>query len=358
MDVIKRLRKKVDDIDREILKMLNSRVETARKIFEKKKEKGMEIYQPWRHKEVLKKLLKEDRGFLSREQIENVFREIFSVCLASQGPLRISYLGPEGTFTHQAAVKKFGKSTDYINCGNIQEIFHMVSCGEVNLGVVPIENSIEGIVSHTLDMFIDSDLKICAEILMRIHLCLLSRARSIKTLKKVYSHPQVFAQARTWIDEHLQGVSLFPCSSTSSGASLAKKERNAGCIGSKILADIYRLNILRKDIQDHLHNITRFLVISKYDSRPTGEDKTSVLFSIKDRPGALYDSLRPFRKYNINLTKIESRPSRRRPWEYFFFVDFQGHHSDSLVKKALRELERVTFFVKILGSYPWEKNEV
>ncbi len=351
---LKNLRKKIDKIDKKILELLNERALIAQEISKVKKSKKLEIFQSGRQEQILKTLKKINKGPLIPDSLEHIFREIFSACLSLQSPLKVAYLGPQGTFTHQAAVKKFGKSVEYVPCESILEVFSTVWSDSHALGVVPIENSIEGVVTHTLDMFIDSDLKICAEIHLKISLCILlnPQTKNLSSVKKVYSHPQVFAQAKGWLDKHLSRRVFLSCSSTSRAAQLCKREKNSACIGSSILANIYGLKILSKDIQEYLHNITRFLVISRMDAKPTGSDKTSILFSLKDKPGALYESLKPFRKRNINLTKIESRPSRRRPWEYFFFVDFLGHRQDKKVERSLKELESQVLFLKILGSYP------
>ncbi len=351
---LKKLRQQIDKLDEKILALLNQRAEIVKKLSEIKKEKNINIFQEARHKEILHKLSKKNRGSLKEEHIENIYREIFSVCLDIQKRLKIAYLGPEGTFTHQAALKKFGRSLKFVPCSNIQEIFNMVASKNVDLGVVPIENSIEGVITHTLDMFIDSDIKIYSEIILKISLCLLSKEKNLKDIKKIYSHPQVFVQAKTFLQEKLPAATLLSCSSTSLAGALSCKEKHSACIGSEVLASIYNLNVLEKDVQDYAHNITRFLVISLQDSQPTGKDKTSILFSLKDRVGALHDALSPFKKYKINLTKIESRPSRRKAWEYFFFVDFEGHRIQRKIKLALKELEKECLFLKVLGSYPQE----
>ncbi len=351
---LKKLRQQIDKLDEKILEILNLRAKKVKELSKIKKEKKINVFQESRHKQILYRLFKKNKGPLKNEHIENIYREIFSACLDIQKKLKIAYLGPEGTFTHQAALKKFGRNLEFISCSNIQEVFNMVASQNVDLGVVPIENSIEGVITHTLDMFIDSDIKICSEIILRISLCLLSKEKDIEKIKKIYSHPQVFVQAKVFLQEKLPDATLLSCDSTSLAAKLATKEKNSACIGSEALASIYNLNVLEKNIQDYAHNVTRFLVISLEDSQPTGNDKTSILFSLKDRVGALHDALAPFKRYQINLTKIESRPSRKRAWEYFFFVDFEGHRTQRKIKLALKELEKECLFLKILGSYPKE----
>ena len=267
--------------------------------------------------------------------------------------VRVAYLGPQGTFTHLASIKKFGKKSELIPAESISDVFEIVERGEVDYGVVPVENSNEGVVNYTLDMFFDSNLKICAEVVMGISHSLLGRPN--KTIKRIYSKAEVFPQCRKWITRHLPGAELIPASSTAKAALTAKKDPAAACIGNKILAQLYALEVLESSIEDSLSNITRFLVIAKADTRASGHDKTSLLFSTKDKVGVLHDALASFKKYKINLTKIESRPSKRKPWEYYFFVDLLGHRSSPQVQKAIKDLERHCVFLKILGSYPVER---
>lgn len=346
------LRKTIDSIDDKILKLLNQRAKEVIKISTLKSMHSLDAYSPEREANILHRLKRTNRGPLSSDDIDILFREILSVSRSLRSVLRIAYLGPQGTFTHLAAVKKFGKKSKYVFADTISEVFEKTEKGDVDYGVVPVENSIEGVVNYTLDMFLTSALKICSEITLNISHCLLGS--SARAVKQLYSNPQVFAQCRKWISQNLAGVELISTSSTAKAAILAKKDKHGVCIGNKILADLYGLKILASSIEDSPHNYTRFLVIAKSDSPASGKDKTSILFSIKDRVGALHDILSSFKKYNINLTKIESRPSRRKAWDYYFFVDFEGHRSSPIVQKALREVERGATFVKVLGSYPKE----
>lgn len=352
---LKNYRSKIDRVDKKITELLNERAHLVEKISEVKKGKNLHIFQPSRHHKILKKILRENKGPLSEKHLENIFTEILSACLELQHPMKVAYLGPQGTFTHQAAIKKFGRSINYVTCNDIRKVFAMVASHDAHLGVVPIENSIEGVVNHTLDMFVDSNLKICSEIILKISLCLLSNQKSLKGIKKVYSHPQVFGQAKGWLETNLPQATYIPCSSTSQAAKLAKREKNAASVGSQVLSEIYNLNVLHTDVQDYLYNVTRFLVISREDSLPTGDDKTSLVFATHDKPGALFETLKPFKASRVNLTKIESRPSRRRAWEYFFFVDFEGHRENKKIKNVLNKLAKELLFLKILGSYPREK---
>lgn len=351
---LKRLREKIDRIDEKILVFLNQRVEEVIKISKLKKKKKLTVYSPEREASMLNRLKKINKGPLRSEDLENIFREILSVCRSQRTVLEIAYLGPPGTFTHLAAIKKFGKKPKYIPTESISDVFDKVERGEADYGVVPIENSTEGVISYTLDMFFVSTLNISAEMTLNISHALLGRSSNIKNIKRVYSNPQVFAQCRKWISRSLKGVELIPTPSTAKAALRAQKDIYGACIGNKILANLYGLKIISASIEDFPLNFTRFLVIAKEDSSPSGKDKTSILFSIKDRIGALYDVLSSFKSCGINLTKIESRPSKIKPWEYYFFVDIEGHRNSPSVQKALEKLEKECIFVKILGSYPRE----
>jgi chorismate mutase/prephenate dehydratase len=348
---IQNKRKKIDSLDKKIIKLLNQRAKTSKEIGSIKNKLNKEIYAPDREKQVLNNIKKINKGPLNGDALTAIYREIMSSSFSLEKPLTIAYLGPEATFTHLAALHKFGSMVSYNACESINEVFLDVERGNSDYGVVPIENSIEGAVSHTLDMFMDSDLKICAEIIINITHNLLANCR-IKEIKKVYSKLEVFGQCRIWLQVNLAKVELIEVSSTTKAAQIASREKNAACIASTLAAKVYGLKILAKEIEDSPHNITRFLVITKNDVAPTKEDKTSIMFSIKDKVGALHDMLVPFKKYKINLTKIESRPSKKKAWDYYFYLDLSGHKNDANVKKALRELDGKCKFLKILGSYP------
>ncbi len=266
-------------------------------------------------------------------------------------PPRIAYLGPEATFTHLAAIKRFGSQVEYLPCNSITDVFTEVEKENADYGVVPIENSIEGAVSHTLDMFVDSDLKICAQVILYVSHNLLANCPKAK-IRRIYSNPQVFGQCRIWLQENLARAEKIDVFSTTQAAQIARKEKSSACIASLLAARTYKLKVVARDIEDSPHNITRFLVIGKADVKRTGTDRTSVIFSIKDKVGALQDMLMPFKKYKINLTKIESRPSKKKAWDYYFFLDLEGHRDTPKVKKALSELENKCRFLKVLGSYP------
>ncbi|MCM8786481.1 MAG: prephenate dehydratase [Candidatus Omnitrophica bacterium] len=351
---LENLRKKIDKIDEKILKLLQQRAKEVIKINQLKEKNKLEIYSPEREQSLLNRLKKLSKGPFAPEDIEIIFREILSVSRALKKQLKVVYLGPQGTFTYLAAIKQFGRKVDYIAADSINDVFEKVERYEADYGVVPIENSIEGVVNYTLDMFFSSDLKICAEITLNISHVLL--ARSSTKIERIYSNPQVFAQCRKWIAQNYPKAELVPVTSTAKAAIKARSDNRGACIGNKILAQLYGLKVIASSIQDNLHNYTRFLVISQNDSLPSGKDKTSILFSVKDRVGILHDVLASFKKYKINLTKIESRPSKMKPWEYYFFVDFEGHRSEIRIQKALNELQNTCIFVKILGSYPKETN--
>jgi chorismate mutase/prephenate dehydratase len=345
------LRKRIDDIDKEIIGLLNKRAGVVKEVGKLKRHAGSGVYVPDREAQIYENILKQNRGPLSGNALKAIYREIMSSSLTIEKKLNTAYLGPETTFTHLAAIKKFGSQVRYAPCNSITEVFREVEVGRADYGVVPVENSIEGAVTHTLDMFINSDLKICSEVLLDISHNLIGRCGT-DSVKKVYSNPQVFGQCRAWLDSHLPHVELVEVSTTSKAAEIASKEKYAAAIASTLAAEKYKLKILTRDIEDSSSNITRFLIIGQHTPSPTKRDKTSIMFSGKDRVGALHDMLAPFKRNSVNLTKIESRPSKRKAWEYYFFIDMAGHYEDINVKKALRELERHCIFLKILGSYP------
>ena len=349
---LKVLRKAIDSIDSKILKLLNKRANFTLEIGKIKSRAKESIYVPDRESEVYKRLADYNKGPLSNKALEAIYREVMSSALSLEKPLTIAYLGPEFTFTHLASMKKFGSSIDYSSCNTITSVFDEVEKGRADYGVVPIENSVEGAVNHTLDMFIDSDLKICSEIYLDISHSLLSKETDRRKIKKVYSKDQVFGQCRLWLEEHLPNVALVEVSSTAKAALMASQEKGAACIASDLAAEKYGLKILNRSIEDNAHNVTRFLVIGRTEAKQTGKDKTSIMFSLKDRVGALHDILVPFKHHGINLTKIESRPSKVKAWKYYFFVDMEGHHLDAKVSKAILALKKSTTYLKILGSYP------
>jgi chorismate mutase/prephenate dehydratase len=344
-------RQAIDRLDREIVKLLNERTRHACAIGEYKLQHGQEIYAPHREQAVLTRICKLNEGPIRDSAMRAIYREIMSSSLSLEKTMTVAYLGPEATFTHQAAIQRFGSSLDYAPQKTIADVFAEVAKHRADYGVVPIENSTEGVVNHTLDMFVDSELKIVAQIMLPISHNLLSKVPR-KQIKKLYVHPQTLAQCRLWIQKFLPDTEIVETSSNARSTQLAKRSRTSAAIAGALCSEKYRLPIIEHDVQDNAGNATRFLVLGRECSPPTGNDRTSIMFSIADQVGALHDSLAPLRKHKINMTKIESRPSKRRAWHYFFFVDFDGHHQDKTVEKAIKLLEQQCAFVKILGSYP------
>jgi len=352
MDKLKQLRNKIDQIDEQILELLNKRAEVVLEIAKVKTDQKIRFHNPERERQIIDRLLRLNKGPFPNDALKVIFREILSASLSLEEPLKVACLGPLATFTHLAAIRHFGSSAEFIPVKTIKDVFEVVHQRKANYGVVPIENSNEGVISYTLDMFVDSDLKVAGEIMLEINHNLVSKAKSLKKIKRIYSHPQALAQCRNYIEKNLPNVSLIDAPSTAKAAEMASKDPEAAAIASDLAAKIYDLNILERNIEDNRNNYTRFLIIGDSFPGPTGNDKTSIMLSIKDRPGALYDVLAPFKRLKINLTKIESRPSRRRAWEYIFFIDMEGHIEDKKLTKAFEEVEKHCLFLKVLGSYP------
>ena len=348
------IRKHIDAIDESLVQLLNQRADLVHQIGVVKKAEGTAIYAPEREEQVLRSLVEMNRnqqGRLPERSIRAIYREIMSASLALEKDLTIAYFGPEATNTHQAARSKFGASVRYTPQVSIADVFDVVARGQADYGVVPIENSTEGAVNHTLDVFMESDLRICAQILLRIENHLIAKIAKSE-LRKIYSHPHVFGQCRNWLRNNLPEADLVEVSSTPRAAERAALEPGAGAIAASMAAEVYGLNILEKSIQDLPNNTTRFLVIGHNASPPTGDDRTSLKFCVQDKHGALFAVLEPFNRLRISMSKIESRPSKRKAWEYFFFVDVDGHASEPKLVEALAQVEQHCSFVKILGTYP------
>ncbi len=345
------LRKKINALDAKLVKFINERAKLSVEIGKLKKQENSPIYAPHREKEVLDKLKELNKGPMTDEAFEAVYREIMSSSLSLEESLHIAYLGTEGSFTHMAANKKFGSQVEYVSCNSISEVFQKVEHKECDYGVVPIENSVEGAVTHTFDILVDSDLRICAQILLKISHNIMAKC-NLKDVKNIYSNPMVFGQCRNWLAQNLPDAGQILMASTTEAAQKASKQKFAAAIASSLAAKVYEVPILKANIEDVAHNATRFLVVSDQDVPPTGKDRTSILFSIKDKVGALHDMLVPFRQNKINLTKIESRPSKKRAWDYYFFVDFEGHRNSKNVTKALDQLDSMCKYLKVVGSYP------
>ncbi|MEE8492461.1 MAG: prephenate dehydratase [Nitrospirales bacterium] len=351
---IQDFRSAIDALDDEILRLLNDRSQHVIEIgkLKKREDSDAHLHTPGREAEVVERLMRQNQGPFPSEAIRPVYREIMSASLSLEGPQRVAYLGPRATFTHLACIQKFGESAQYVPVNSITEVFSEVERGRAHFGVVPIENSTEGVVNHTLDMFIDSNLTIYGEVLQEVSHHLLSRATRLQDVKKVYSHPHAIAQCRNWLETNLAQVSLMEVPSTARAAELCGDDPSGAAIASELAGQLYGLKVLCGRIEDNLNNFTRFLVLSQKPSERTGKDKTCIMLSVKDRVGALYDLLRPFASHGLNMTKIESRPSRRKAWEYIFFVDVEGHIEQDAVKKAIEEVRGRCLFLKILGSFP------
>ncbi len=349
---LKKLREEIDEIDRSLLELLNKRAEIALKIGEIKRAKGLLFYDPVREKNIINNLVKINTGPFPDETIKVLFREILSATLALQEAQKVIYLGPEGTFTHLAAIKYFGSFVQLEPLDNIKSIFEAVEKGLSKFGVVPIENSNEGTVTFTLDMFMQYEVKISGEIIIPISHHLLSLTGEKEKIRKIYSHPHAKAQCREWLNKNLPNIPLYDISSTAEAAKQASLDEEVAAIASEFAANLYGLKFVAKHIEDYKHNYTRFFILSRHFPGKTGSDKTSIMFSLQDKPGALYNALKPFKDTGINLTKIESRPAKMRKWEYIFFVDFIGHIEDEKVKQTLSEIEKYCIQLVHLGSYP------
>ena len=352
------LRDKIDAIDEEIGRLISARAECAQQVAEVKKAnlpEGTKIlfYRPEREAQVLRKAMERNQGPLSNEEMARLFREIMSACLALENPIKVAYLGPEGTFTQQAALKHFGHSAQVMPLAAIDEVFREVEAGAVNYGVVPVENSTEGVVNHTLDNFMGSNLKICGEVELRIHHNLMvSDVTNLNSISRIYSHSQSLAQCRKWLDAHYPKVERVAVSSNAEAAKRLKGEWNAAAIAGSMAAELYGLKMIAEKIEDQPDNSTRFLIIGTQEVPPSGVDKTSIVVAMRNEPGALHNLLEPFHRHSIDLTRVETRPSRTGAWTYVFFIDFVGHVQDPLISEVMKELAGRCADLKLLGSYP------
>jgi chorismate mutase/prephenate dehydratase len=349
---IEELRKKIDEIDDELLELLNRRARIVIEVGDIKKTEKLDFHSPSRERQIMERLMEHNEGPFPQDALKAIYREILSSSLSLERPLKVAYLGPRATFTHMAGMQQFGLAAQYVPVENIKDVFSEVERGRADYGVVPVENSTEGVVNYTLDMFIDSDLKISAEIMLEVSQNLMNRTGRVEDIRKVYTHPQVPGQCRQWIEKNLAGIPVMDAPSTARAAEMAKDDPEAGAIASEMAATLYGLQIVAKKIEDNPNNFTRFLVISKKSPGKTGRDKTSIVFSIKDKVGALHTMLSPFAKAGINLNRLDARPSGRRVWDYMFFIDMEGHIEDKAVAKAIEELKKDCLFLKVLGSYP------
>ncbi len=346
------LRSRINNLDNQILNLLNQRAEAALKIGDLKRQVGAPAYVPERELEVVRRVVDTNRGPLTPEMARAIWREILSACRALETPLTVAYLAPPATFTHQAALLRFGESVVYRPSRSNVEIFDDVERGHAQYGVVPVENSTEGAVNPVLDRLVDSDLVIVGECYLDIAQHLLSRAADLSEVKRVLSHPQGLAQCRRWLAEHLPEVPTEETNSTAGAAEIAAGDPTVAAIASELAGRMYGVPVLRARIEDNRSNATRFLVLGRQPVGPSGRDKTSILFAMPNTPGALHAILDPLAQRGINLTKIESRPARQRPWDYVMFVDFEGHRETPAVESALADVRARTVFLKVLGSYP------
>lgn len=349
---LKKFRASIDRIDAQLVRLLNERAKNVLKIKAVKAKGDHPFYAPHREMEVYRRVSQMNKGPFNTEALKAVFAEIMSASLALESRLKIAYFGQVGTNTHIAALQKFGSSSAYLPGFTLKDVFLEVERGRAQYGVVPIENSTEGTINHTLDLFVESDLKICSEIYVPITYTLMSKSGDLSKVKRVYSHPQALGQCRVWLEANLPGVKVVESANTAKAAQTAAVEPASAAIAPDMAAKLYNLKPIARRIEDMQDNYTRFLVVGRTTAERTGNDKTSLMVSIKDKVGALFALLYPFEKRGLNLTSIESRPSRKKAWDYYFFIDFQGHINDPKAQAAIQEIEKSALTVKVLGSYP------
>ena len=354
---ISAIRGQIDSVDEQLHMLINRRAELARAVGISKHASGhlVDFYRPEREAEVLRMALARNRnGALRDEEVLRLFREIMSACLAQEKPLKVAYLGPEGTYAQSAVLKHFGHSVRALSLASIDEVFQEVQAGNADFGVVPVENSTEGTVNNTLDRFLSTSLHICGEVELRVQHNLMARDKEMKHVLRVCAHPQALGQCRGWLDENLPGVDRVPVSSNAEGARRARDEKGTAAIAGSVAAEIYSLEILAQGIEDQADNTTRFLVLGRKTLRPSGADKTTILVSASETSGsgALFRLLEPLARNEVNMTRIESRPSRKKKWDYVFFIDLIGHAEDSHVARALAQLKQRASLFRVLGSYP------
>jgi len=344
-----KLRARIDALDDRLVKLLSARARMAQRVG---RVKSGGAYRPEREAQVLRRIIRANRGPLSHGALARLFTEIISACRALEDSMIVAYLGPEGTFSQEAVSKHFGGLTTAVSCGSIDEVFRRVETGSVGYGVVPVENSTEGAIGRTLDLLLSTPAKVCGEVVLPIRQCLMSRSKRIGDVRKVYSHAQSLAQCQQWLARHLPGAQRHPVVSNAEAARIATRERGSAALGPKLAATIYKLNLLARNVEDETRNTTRFLVLAEHESAPSGNDKTSLILSTRNVPGAVHELLGPLAANRVSMTRLESRPSRTGLWEYVFYVDIEGHQQDANVARALAELEQKASFLKNLGSYP------
>jgi len=349
-DEIRSLRDRIDAVDDQLLALVNERADLARRIGGLKGDGP--VYRPEREAQVLRRLVAGNPGPLSVEAVVRLFTEVISACRSLEESMAVAFLGPRGTFSEEAAVKRFGASVQRAPCGSIDEVFRQVEARQASFGVVPVENSTEGAVGRTLDLLLATAAKVCGEVLLPVHQCLMSRAGDRQSVARVYAHSQSLGQCHEWLNQQLPGAERVAMVSNAEAARQASQEDAAAAVGSRTAAALYGLNLLAENIEDNPNNTTRFVVIGYLDIPPSGRDKTSLVMSARNRPGAMHALLEPLARHGVSMTRMESRPSRTGMWEYVFFVDIEGHQRDPAVAIALQELDERASFLKILGSYP------
>jgi len=348
---IEELRRRIDEIDKKIAELIAERASIVQQIGEKKQGEGRPALDTSREAEILRFLGQADLGPLQPEAMKAIFAEIISACRALEEPTSVAYLGPPYTFTHLAALRRFGKQSRYVDCASVHRVFEVVETGQATVGVVPVENSLAGAVPETLDCFLQTELQIIDELYQPIVHCLLANC-SMKEIRRLHTHPQAFVQCQRWVREHLPAVDVIHQSSTAAAAKAAAAEEKSAAIAPCEAAEAYGLQVLQRGIQDAANNRTRFFVIGRGQARPTGKDKTSLLFTTRHEAGALHQALTPLRVYGINMTMIQSRPVPGRLWEYVFFVDIEGHAEEERVRRAIEDMGALTPRIVVLGSYP------
>ena len=356
-DSLENLRIRIDELDDQIQTLLNARASCAQKVAEvKKRDAGDETvvyYRPEREAELLRKVMERNQGPLSNEAVARLFREIMSESLALERVMKIGYLGPAGTFTQAAALKHFGHAVDSVSFNTIDEVFRELSSGSIDYGVVPVENSTEGVVNHTLDSFLGSPAKICGEVELRIHQHFLAAPdQKLENIKRIYTHQQSLAQCRKWLESHWGNAEKIAVNSNAEAARRVKEEKDSAAIAGDMAAEQYQLQVLTRNIEDNPENTTRFLIIGNEEVPPSGRDKTSIVIATKNQPGALYKILAPFHNLGISLTRIETRPAKVGNWSYVFFIDFEGHINDPIIQKLWQVLSNEVTDIRPLGSYP------
>lgn len=350
MESLAAIRAKIDALDARLVKLLSARAKIAQRVGKIKN--GTMVYRPEREAQVLRRVSALNQGPLPSSSVRRIYMEIMSACRALEGKMTVGYLGPQGTFSQEAAIRHFGKSIITRSCASIDEVFKLVETAATGYGVVPVENSTEGAIGRTLDLLLATPAKVCGEIMLPVQQCLMSKSKNLKAIKTVYSHAQSLGQCQRWLARHLPGVNQVAVVSNAEAAVQASRNPGSAALASATAAEIYKLNLLWRNVQDESRNITRFLVLSREDVAPSGRDKTSLILSARNVPGAVQDLLLPLAQNGVSMTRLESRPARTGRWEYVFYVDIEGHAQDKPVARALAGIERKATFMKNLGSYP------